>query len=134
MANGMMPGNPHLRSTPTAMGARLELAPWEVPAERVVELSKDLDTLNALNRTLMVRVRELEAQGASRDQAIAEAVRDVERADDEASKARSSLQLTREEAAILRAKLQALEKEDIQTLELVIRALEKLIPSTRSLP
>ncbi len=127
--NGAPPNDPHLRSTPTAVGARLELAPWEFPADRVVELTKQLDTLNSLNRSLLARIRELESHGATREQAIAEAVRDVERADDEATRARSTLQLTREEAAVLRARLQLMEKEDVETLKLVIAALEKLLDS-----
>jgi len=125
----MPPNDPHLRSTPTAVGARLELAPWELPTDRVVELTKQLDTLNSLNRSLLARIRELESHGSTREQAIAEAVRDVERADDEAARARSTLQLTREEAAVLRARLQLMEKEDVETLKLVIAALEKLLDS-----
>jgi hypothetical protein len=134
--SGMPPGDPHLRATPTAVGGRLELAPWEFPADRVVELTKQLDTLNSLNRSLLARIRELESHGATREQAIAEAVRDVERADDEVTRTRSTLQLTREEAAVLRARLQLMEKEDIETLKLVIAALEKLLdaPPSRRVP
>ena len=127
--NGTPPNDPHLRTTPTALGARLELAPWEFPADRVVELTKQLDTLNSLNRSLLARIRELESHGATREQAIAEAVRDVERADEEVTRTRSTLQLTREEAAVLRARLQLMEKEDVETLKLVIAALEKLLDS-----
>jgi hypothetical protein len=134
--NGVPAGDPHLRTTPTAVGGRLELAPWEFPADRVVELTKQLDTLNSLNRSLLARIRELESHGATREQAIAEAVRDVERADDEVTRTRSTLQLTREEAAVLRARLQLMEKEDIETLKLVIAALEKLLdaPPSRRVP
>jgi hypothetical protein len=133
---GMQPGDPHLRTMPTAMGGRLDLAPWEVPADRVVELSKQLETLNALNRSLLARIRELEAHGATREQSLAEAVRDVERADDEVARTRSTLQISREDAAVLRARLQVMEKEDIETLKAVILALDRLLnpPLSRGVP
>jgi hypothetical protein len=128
--------DPHIRTLPTAMGGRLELAPWEVPADRVVEFSKQMETLNAVNRSLLARIRELEAAGATREQALSEAVRDVERADTEISKTQASLQISREEAALLRTRIQLMEKEDVETLKRVILALEKLLnsPPSRSFP
>jgi hypothetical protein len=129
--------DPHMRTMPTAVGGRLELAPWEYPADRVVDLSKQLETLNSLNRSLLTRIRELEVQGVSREQALTEAVRDIERADDEVAKTRATLQLTREDAANLRARILAMEKEDIATLQAVISALERLLsapPLGRSVP
>jgi hypothetical protein len=136
VGSNMHPGDPHVRTMPTAVGGRLELAPWQVPADRVVELSKQLDTQDALNRTLLIRIRELESHGTTREQSLNEAVRDAERADEEAVKARAALQLTREDAAVLRARLQSIEKEDVETLRLVIAALEKLldVPPARRMP
>lgn len=126
---GMPMADPHVRSTPTAVGSRLELAPWEYPADRVVELTKQLETQNTLNRSLITRIHELETHGMTREQALAEAVRDVEKADEEVTRTRATLQLTREDAAALRARIQLMEKEDIETLRMVIAALEKLLDS-----
>jgi hypothetical protein len=112
--------------TPTAVGARLELAPWEVPTDRVIELTRQLDALNVLNRSLIARIQDMEAGGATREQALAEAGREVETSEIELAKARGSLQLTREEVALLRVKLQQMEAEDVETLKMVIAALDKL--------
>lgn len=116
-----------MRATPTAVGGRLELLPWEIPAERVVELTKQIDTLNALNQTLMYRIRELEAIGKTREQSLTEAVRDVEKSDEDLARLRGALQLTREDASILRARILTIEKEDVDTYAAMIRALEKLL-------
>jgi hypothetical protein len=88
-----------------------------------------METLNAVNRSLLARIRELEAAGATREQALSEAVRDVERADTEISKTQASLQISREEAALLRSRILLMEKEDVETLKRVIAALEKLLSS-----
>jgi SMC interacting uncharacterized protein involved in chromosome segregation len=124
----------HLRATPTAVGGRLELAPWEIPAERVVELTKQIDTLNALNQTLMYRIRELEAISKTREQSLTEAVRDVEKSDEDLARLRSALQLTREDASLLRARILAIEKEDVDTYRQMISALERLLNVVPSPP
>ncbi len=128
------PGDVHLRATPTAVGGRLELAPWEIPAERVVELTKQIDTLNALNQTLMYRIRELEAISKTREQSLTEAVRDVEKSDEDLARLRSALQLTREDASLLRARILAIEKEDVDTYRQMISALERLLNVVPSPP
>lgn len=130
------PGDPHLRATPTAVGGRLELAPWEIPAERVVELSKQIDGLNLLNATLVARIRDLEAQGATREQALNEAVRDAERVEEEAAKMRGTIQLSRDEIAILRARFTALEREDIALFErfIAVLRLQLNIPAIERVP
>lgn len=120
---------------PTAVGGRLELSPWELPADRVVELTRQLDMLNALNRSLLSRIRELEATGATREQALNEAVRDVERTEAEITRIQGSLQLSKEEAAILRMRIQTIERDDVDLLKKLIPALEKIVnPAGRSGP
>ena len=61
--------DPHRRMMPTVTGGRLELNPWEVPADRVVELSKQLEFAQAQNHDLVARIKDLETQGLGREQA-----------------------------------------------------------------
>ena len=83
---GPPPGDPHMRSTPTLVGGRLELGPWEVPADRVVELTRQIESLAALNQSLQARIRDLEMNGVSREQSLAEAVRDLESSETDLAK------------------------------------------------
>ena len=112
--------DPTVRAMPTATGARLNLGRGEVPADRLVELSQYLEAAHAQNRELAGRVRELEALGAAREQALAEALGEVEIATAEVARTRAALQA-------LQAKLLLIETEDIETLKAVIAALERLI-------
>lgn len=112
--------DPTVRAMPTATGARLNLGPGEVPADRLVELSQYLEAALAQNRDLVGRVRELEALGVAREQALAEALGEVEIASGEVARTRAALQA-------LQAKLLLIETEDIETLKAVIAALERLI-------
>ena len=60
--------DPHVRAVPTAAGGRLALAPYEVPTDRVVELTMHLERLLAENRNLAVRLKEFETLGVGREQ------------------------------------------------------------------
>jgi chromosome segregation ATPase len=115
--------------TPTAIGARLQLSPWEVPADRVVDLTRRLEAIVAYNATLEARIRELEARSISREHSIAEAVRDLEATEAELAKLKTAAKAAQDEAALYRARLQAVEKEDIETLKRMIAALEALFPA-----
>jgi hypothetical protein len=125
------PGGPHVRALPTAAGARLNLAPWEVPADRVVDLSKQLEAAYALNEQLLSRIRELEGIGVGREQALAEAFREAEAATAEVTWTRATLRELTSEIAVLRAKVRQLEDEDIATLRTIIAALDRILPPVR---
>lgn len=126
--------DPHLRSDPTLYGGRLGLNPNEMPIEKVIDLSRQLEAAAAQNRVLLGRVRELEALGHTREQALQEAVRDVEAALAEVDRARGTLATQRAEIVTLQKKIQQMEQEDIETLKLMIAALEKLLPPPRKEP
>lgn len=115
----------HLRKNPTVTGDRLGLAPWEVPADRVIALTKQLDALVAQNAALTARIKELEGLGMGREQALLEAMREVETTTAAASKERTALQL---QIAGLQGRVKQLEEEDIVFLRAVIDALSKLLP------
>ncbi len=117
--------DPHLRISPTATGGRLNLGPYEVPADRVVELSKNLEVALAQNRDLLARIKELEALGVGREQALAEAVREIDAITAAGAKERSALQA---QILALQGKIRQLEEEDIIFLRAVIEALGKLLP------
>ena len=127
-------GDPHVRTDPTLYGGRLNLGPNEMPADRVLELTRQLEAVAAQNRGLVGRIRELEALGVAREQALVEALREVEAAEIEVAKTRGTLAAQKSEITALQEKIRQLEREDIDTLKLVIAALEKLLSSPRREP
>ena len=115
----------HQRNYPTVTGGRLNLGPTEIPADRVVELAKHLETVLAQNRDLLARIRELEALGVGREQALAEAVREIDIVTADAAKTRAALQA---QVLALQGKIKQLEEEDVEFLREVLKALNKLVP------
>jgi hypothetical protein len=117
--------DPHLRLNPTVTGGRGQLAPWETPADRMVELSKQLEALLAQNRDLHARLKELETRGLGREQALLEAMREIDAITAAGIKQRAALQA---QIDALQGKIKQMEEEDIVILKLMIDALKKLLP------
>jgi chromosome segregation ATPase len=117
--------DPHLRISPTVTGGRLNLGPGEVPTDRVVELSKQLEVLLAQNRDLLARIKELETLGVGREQALAEAMREIDTLTAASDKERAALQA---QVLALQGRIKQLEEEDIIFLRAVLDALGKLLP------
>lgn len=135
----MMPGDvtgagPNSRVDPTWSGGKLNLRPGEVPADRVFDLTRQLEVVLAQNRELSARIVELERQGAAREQALMEALREVEVAQAEVDKARGIISAQKSELALLQDKIRQMEREDIELLQLVIKALEKALPPAGGKP
>jgi septal ring factor EnvC (AmiA/AmiB activator) len=121
------PADPHVRMTPTAAGALLNLGPNESAVDKAVDLARRLEACIADNQMLTARVKSLQATGEGREQALAEAMRDVESATNDVVRSRADLEALRKENAVLRDRLRQLEKEDLETLRIVISALERLL-------
>jgi len=124
-------GDPHQRSMPTVLGERLELGPADNPLERVVELTRELESLSLYNRSLQERIQQLEAQHQVREQALAEAMRQVETATQEVTRSRNQIGQLQNEVAMLQAQIRQMEKEDVELLRAVISTLEKLLGERR---
>lgn len=126
---GVVPfaSDPHVRAGPTATGAVLGLGPGESPLDRVLGMAQRLDACATETRGLQARVVALEAAAATREQALAEGLREVEAATGEVSRARAEQQSLRKEIADLKGRLRQVEKEDLDTLRSVIAALERLL-------
>jgi hypothetical protein len=126
---GPRPLDPQVRGTPTASGAILNLAPYEVPADRLVELARKNEIQVAEIASLLARIREMEAVATSREHSIAETHRESEAQRADAARARSEL-------AAVQAQLEQVQKEDIEILRAVVAALERLLegPSGRREP
>ncbi|MDY3556842.1 hypothetical protein R5W24_006015 [Gemmata sp. JC717] len=127
-------GGPNSRGNPTWRGRQLDIGPGEVPADRVFELTRQLELVLAQNRELSARIVELERLGAAREQALMEALREVESAQAEVDKARGIISSQKSELALLQDKIRQMEREDIELLQLVIRALEKALPPAGGKP
>jgi peptidoglycan hydrolase CwlO-like protein len=113
------------------LGERLELGPNDNPLERVVELSRELEAASVHNRMLMERLQQLEAQGQTREQALAEAVRQVEAATQEVNRSKTQIEQLQKEVATLQAQIRQMEQEDVELLRSVIETLEKLLGERR---
>ena len=134
LAPGVLPGDPHARIDPTLYGKRLNLGPYEQGTDRVVDLTRYLESIIAQNGELLGRIQELERVGIKREQALVEALREVEAAASEIERTRGTLASQKAEITTLQEKIRQLEKEDIETLRAVILALEKLLPPPRREP
>jgi hypothetical protein len=128
------PSGPHVRATPTATGEMLNLAPGEQAIDRVVELSRQLVAAENNRQALQARIRELEANGQSREQAVAEMVREVETASAEIAATQVTLRALRTELEALKARLKQTEDEDVELLTDLVALLDKLLkpPASRA--
>lgn len=124
----------HLRGTPTAAGAGLNLAPGESPVDRAVELLRRIDAATAENQTLQSRIRALEAASVEREQALNETLRDVDKATAEVAKARGEFEQMRSEMTKLRERVRRVEEEEVETLRMILKALEGLLPPAPAAP
>ena len=119
--------DPHTLSRPTAGGDRLNLGPGELPMDRALDLTRRIDAYRDENLVLKDRVRALEAKAVEREQALNEAVRDVEAATLEVARTRTEFRVLRKEIETLRDRLKQVEKDEVETLKVVIAALERLL-------
>jgi hypothetical protein len=121
--------DPQVRTTPTITGAIMNLAPYEVPADRLVEMSRKLEAQAAEMANLTARIRELEALAVSREQSVAESHREAEAQSAEARRLRADV-------AALQVRIEQIEREDVEILRAVIAALERLLgpPTPRREP
>lgn len=126
------PGDPHARPFPTAAGGLLNLAPGEQPLDKLIEVVRQSEAVAGQNAILRARLKELEATAVTRDQAVAEAVRQTDAATAEAAQARADLQAAQAAAAALRSRLAQVEREDVALLRALVVALEKLVPPADS--
>jgi hypothetical protein len=120
---------PNVRSNPTVLGAALNLGPNEQPLDRVLELTRQIEARDIENKVLQARIKTLEANAKSREDSLNESLREVETATTEVVKARNEMAALRKEIAIVRSKLSLAEKDEIETLKLIVEALEKVLQS-----
>ena len=120
-------GNPNQLRAPTNTGLIGALGPHELPIDRMVDLAQRVQELVDENKKLQARIATLEANGLSREQALNEALREVDRATEGVTKARADLQALRAEIAALREKLKKMEKDELENLTKVIQALQQLL-------
>jgi hypothetical protein len=118
---------PNVRDSATLTGKDLRLRRDEMPIDRALEILQRLDDLIDENKRLQARIRTLEANGLSREHAMNETLREVEKATEEVVKARGDIQGLRAELNALRAKVKQVEDNELDTLKKVIAALEKVL-------
>lgn len=131
-ARGGPGGN--VRQMPSAAGGMFELAPYETPMDRAVELARKIDQVNAENVRLLGRIRVLEKAAEDRETALNETLRDVQNASDEVTRTRLELQNVRKELAAVKARVLQVEQDEAETLKAIIAAIEKLLQQPMPVP
>jgi chromosome segregation ATPase len=116
--------DPRQRIAPTVAGGRGNLGPGETAADRLLELTRNLENVLAQNREALARIKELETLGTSREQALAEAARERDALTAEATRTRAALQA---QVLALQSQLKNLEDDDLAFLREAIKELNKLL-------
>lgn len=122
--------DPHCRTNPTAAGCLLNLGPGETAVERAVELARQLEAAETETRTLANRLRALDAVLESRERMLREDEAELTKSAQDLAAARADLLRLRDERDKLRVKLRVVEREDLETLRLVVDALAKYLEGT----
>jgi hypothetical protein len=116
-----------VRTMPTVLGGALQLGPNDNPLDRMLDLTKQIESRDMENHVLQSRIKSLEATAASRETSLNESLREVETTTSEVAKARNDLATLRKEIQSLKVKLSQAEKDEIETLKLIVEALEKVL-------
>lgn len=124
-------GDEHRRDTPTVRGGLLGLNPAENGVEKAVELARRNEQLQAEIKALQSRIAGMEVAAKAREEAIAESVRETEAATVEVIRARGDLQAARKALATAKERLKKAEEDELETLKLIVVALEKLLSSSK---
>ncbi|MEO2089714.1 MAG: hypothetical protein ABGY75_09485, partial [Gemmataceae bacterium] len=119
--------SPHVRDSATARGGRLDLGPNDYPIDRVLEITRRLEECAAVNQMLMSRLTSVEKEGKERESAMNEVLRDMDTAAAEVIRARADMTAVKRELDALKERLKRVEREEIETLKMVIAAVEKLV-------
>lgn len=119
--------DPHVRDRPTVTGRTLALNPAENGNDRAVELVREIDKLQAENKTLQSRIATLRQDAVLREQAISESVKEVEDATVEVIRARNELKAYKKAVLALKEQMRQMEREEVETLKLLVTELEKLL-------
>jgi outer membrane murein-binding lipoprotein Lpp len=114
-------------SRPTVSGSQLNLKPDETVVERALELVQKLTQAEEEKKTLGARVQQLESQVEEREKALRQAETEVKAATMELTQARSDLQRWKQQVVGLREKLGSAEKDNLETLQSIVNALEQLL-------
>jgi chromosome segregation ATPase len=93
----------------------------------VATLTQDLGTLDDDRKALAGRVQYLEAQLAEKELALTSGLRELEGARGDLARSQEDLVRWRREMSTLRERLRNLEKENRDTMEAMIKVLERVV-------
>jgi hypothetical protein len=126
-AEAAAPVDPHVVPRPTALGGMLELRPNETAVERAVALAAELEFVKGEKQTLANRLRAMEQILEARERMIREDDVQLAGAAQDVAAARAEILRLRAELDRARVKLKVVEKEDLETLRLVVNALAEYL-------
>lgn len=112
---------------PTVYGSRLHVPPGESAAGKVLALTEQTAAAKAENDRLSDRIRQLEIELDSANQALARATSEVVETRTDLVSARADLERWRHELAVMREKLEAADKDNLSTLQTTVTLLQQLV-------
>ena len=117
--------DPHRSTNP--LSTRGNATPKEAPMERDSAMVRRIDGVNEENKVLQARIRNVEIKLAERDRAVAESNEENDASAADAAKTLAELATMRKEIQTLEQRLHRVEKDETETLRLLVEATEKLL-------
>lgn len=119
--------DPGTRAQATISGQRLQLGPNENATERAVLLAQMLETAQTESRGLRDRIRSLDVQIQEVEQSRNEERTNARQSATELARNKTRLESLNEEVVALRERLRRAERQDMETMQEICSALEKVL-------
>lgn len=111
----------------TQAAAPVVQAVHETPSQSAAFLSQKLAAADDEHKVLIIRLHQLEANLEARDQALVLASREIGATRTEVAATRTEMERWKREMVMLRERLRSVEKENMGTLESIIKMLEQTL-------
>lgn len=120
-------GTPAWAAPPSVYGTRLHVPPGESAAAKVLKLTNELADSKVENEQLANRIRGLEADVDTGNQALARATREINETRTELANTRRDLEQWKQEIASMREKLDLADKDSLSTLQTTVGLLQQML-------
>jgi hypothetical protein len=109
-------------------------ASFETPSQALSAFSQKLAAAEDDRKVLTIQVQQLQGMLEAKDQALAASVREVEATRADVAATRAEMERWKERMTTLQARLRTIEKEDMGTLESLIKILEQALEEGKEPP
>jgi hypothetical protein len=108
-------------------------ASFETPSQAIAGFSQKLAAAEDDRKVLTVQLQQMQGLLEARDQALAASVREVEAARADVTATRAEMERWKEKMTTLQERLRSIEREDMGTLESIIKMLEQAVEEGKEL-